>query len=63
MIQEGVCYYSRNSGETVAMETLRPLTLGELLDRTFQIYKNNFWLFIGIAAVGYLPMFIIRCPG
>ncbi len=42
------------------METLRPLTLGELLDRTFQIYRNNFLLFAGIAAVGYLPMFIIR---
>jgi Membrane domain of glycerophosphoryl diester phosphodiesterase len=42
------------------METLRPLTLGELLDRTFQIYRNNFLLFAGIAAVAYLPMFIIR---
>jgi hypothetical protein len=44
----------------LAMEPLRPLTLGELLDRTFQIYKNNFWLFVGIASVAYLPMFIIR---
>jgi Membrane domain of glycerophosphoryl diester phosphodiesterase len=42
------------------METLRPLSLGELLDRTFQIYRNNFLLFAGIAAVAYLPMFIIR---
>ncbi len=32
------------------METeLRPLTLGEILDRTFQLYRNNFLLFAGIA--------------
>lgn len=34
------------------METsLRPLTLGEILDRTAQIYRSNFWLFAGIASV------------
>jgi hypothetical protein len=30
---------------------LRPLTLGELLDRTFSLYRNNFWLFVGIMAM------------
>jgi hypothetical protein len=30
---------------------LRPLTLGELLDRTFALYRSRFWLFAGIAAV------------
>src|ERR1700704_2733893 len=30
---------------------LRPLTLGELLDRTFQLYRNHFWLFVGIMAI------------
>jgi hypothetical protein len=29
---------------------LRPLALGEILDRTFSIYRSNFLLFIGIAA-------------
>ncbi|HVC47234.1 MAG TPA: hypothetical protein VND90_08290 [Terracidiphilus sp.] len=34
------------------METqLRPLTLGEILDRTAQLYRENFLLFAGIAAV------------
>ena len=35
------------------METpeLRPLTLGELLDRTFTLYRNHFWLFVGIMAI------------
>jgi hypothetical protein len=30
---------------------LRPLTTGEVLDRTFYLYRNNFWLFAGISAV------------
>src|SRR6201995_4214584 len=29
---------------------LRPLTLGEVLDRTFSLYRSRFWLFCGIAA-------------
>jgi hypothetical protein len=34
------------------METnLRPLTLGEILDRTAQLYRSNFLLFAGIFAV------------
>ncbi len=35
------------------METaeLRPLSLGELLDRTFTLYRNHFWVFVGIMAV------------
>lgn len=30
--------------------TLRPLTLGEILDRTAQLYRTHFLLFLGIAA-------------
>ncbi|MGD0858489.1 MAG: hypothetical protein ABR912_04135 [Terracidiphilus sp.] len=34
------------------METiLRPLSLGEILDRTAQLYRNNFVLFAGISSV------------
>ena len=34
------------------METnLRPLTLGEILDRTAQLYRSHFWLLAGIASV------------
>jgi hypothetical protein len=33
---------------------LRPMTLGEVLDRTFSLYKGNFWLFAGIVAIPYL---------
>jgi hypothetical protein len=30
---------------------LRPLSLGEMLDRTFSLYRGHFWLFIGINSV------------
>ncbi|PYR74835.1 MAG: hypothetical protein DMF86_17210 [Acidobacteria bacterium] len=30
---------------------LRPLTLAELLDRSFSLYRHHFWLFVGIMAV------------
>jgi hypothetical protein len=30
---------------------LRPLTTGEILDRTFYLYRSNFWLFVGLASI------------
>lgn len=30
---------------------LRPLSLGELLDRTFRLYRSHFFLFVGIMAI------------
>ena len=36
---------------------LRPLSVGELLDRTFGLYRNNFVLFVGIMAVPQLVSF------
>lgn len=33
---------------------LRPLSIGELLDRTFSLFRRNFLLFIGIAAIPQL---------
>lgn len=30
---------------------LRPLTTGEILDRTFTLYRGNFWLFVGLSAI------------
>jgi hypothetical protein len=37
-------------------ETFRPATLGEILDRTAQLYRRNFMLFVGVAA---LPIGVI----
>jgi len=39
---------------------LRPMTLGEVLDRTFSLYRENFLLFTGIAALPYLLLLILR---
>jgi hypothetical protein len=30
---------------------LRPLTTGEILDRTFYLYRSNFWLYVGLASI------------
>ena len=42
---------------------LRPLSLGELLDRTFFLYRRHFLLFVGIAAIPYSFFFIINLGG
>ncbi|HEV2521262.1 MAG TPA: hypothetical protein VGT24_02680 [Candidatus Acidoferrales bacterium] len=47
---------------------LRPLSLGELLDRAFMLYRRNFWLFAGVMAVPtclVIPMrfFYLRSRG
>jgi hypothetical protein len=42
---------------------LRPLSLGELLDRTFFLYRRHFLLFAGITAVPYLLVLAIVLVG
>jgi hypothetical protein len=39
---------------------LRPMSLGELLDRTFTVYKGNFWLFATIMLLPYLFILAAR---
>lgn len=39
---------------------LRPLSLGEILDRTFSIYRKNFLLFAGITAIPQLLVLALR---
>lgn len=38
------------------INTLRPLRLGELLDRAVRIYRHNFWQLIGIVALVQIPI-------
>lgn len=40
-------------------EALRPSTLGEILDRTIQLYRRNFWLFAGTAALPMVITFVL----
>jgi hypothetical protein len=39
---------------------LRPMNLGEILDRTFQIYRAKFLVFVGIAAIPALVMMALN---
>jgi hypothetical protein len=43
-----------------AVPTLRPLRIGELLDRAIRLYRANFLTFIGIVAVMYVPLTILQ---
>jgi hypothetical protein len=40
--------------------TLRPLSLGQLLDETFNIYRRNFLLFLGISAIPNLALLLLQ---
>ncbi|HNB51673.1 MAG TPA: hypothetical protein PK530_07010, partial [Anaerolineales bacterium] len=44
------------------METpnLYPLSIGEILDRAFRLYRRHFGLLIGITLVGYMPMTVLQ---
>jgi hypothetical protein len=39
---------------------LRPLSLGEILDRTFTLYRRNFTLFLGITALPHLLILAVH---
>jgi hypothetical protein len=41
--------YSRS--QPAVRHELRPLTTGEILDRTFFLYRSNFWLYVGLASI------------
>jgi hypothetical protein len=40
--------------------TLRPLSLGQLLDETFNIYRKHFLLFVGISAVPNILLLVLQ---
>ena len=40
--------------------SLRPLTTGQLLDRTFHIYRQNFILFAGISALPHAFLLVLQ---
>ena len=42
---------------------LRPLSTGELLDRTFSLYRSHFALFVGIFALPHLCVLAFQCVG
>jgi hypothetical protein len=46
--------------EDHVVQTLRPLTIGELLDRTFFYYRRHFVLFVGIAALPSAFLLVVQ---
>ena len=42
---------------------LRPLSTGELLDRTFSLYRSHFGLFLGLFALPHLFVLAYQCIG
>ena len=43
--------------------SLRPLSTGELLDRTFSLYRSRFLLFAGLIAVTHLALVLMHLVG
>jgi len=41
---------------------MRPLTLGDILDRAFRLYRENFILWLSVVAVFLLPEAVIAAP-
>ena len=42
---------------------LRPLNTGELLDRTFSLYRNHYMLFLGMLALPHLGLVAFQLAG
>lgn len=40
--------------------TIRPMTLGEILDKAIRLYRQNFLKFIGIFAIPYIPLMLLQ---
>src|SRR5215467_8140154 len=49
-------------GSTMAT-VLRPLSISELMDRTFHLYRNNFLVFVGIIAIPQLAVLFLQLVG
>lgn len=41
-------------------QVIRPMTLGEILDRAIRLYRQNFLKFIGIYAIPYIPLVLFQ---
>jgi hypothetical protein len=39
---------------------LRPLSLGEILDRSFAVYRAHFWLFVGIGSLSAVVQLLVN---
>ena len=44
------------------MPRLEPLDYGGILDRTFDLYARNFWLFVAVEAAIHVPIAVVHPP-
>jgi hypothetical protein len=44
----------------IAMPSLRPLSVGQLLDQAIRLYRHNFVTFVGILAVVLVPLMLLQ---
>jgi hypothetical protein len=44
----------------IALPTLRPLSIGQLLDQAIRLYRHNFVTFVGILAVVLVPLMLLQ---
>lgn len=51
---------SGNYRPQAAAYALRPLSLGEILDRSFGVYRANFWLFVGIGSLSAVMQLLVN---
>ena len=46
--------------ELTQRPSLRPLSVGQILDRAFRLYQGNFMTFLAIVAVVQVPLFVVQ---
>lgn len=48
---QSISVEGNNRPQSAVRHELRPLTTGEILDRTFFLYRSDFWLYVGLASI------------
>ncbi len=46
--------------EAAALQGIRPMGLGDILDGSLRLYRRNFGQFLGIVAIAYLPAVLLQ---
>jgi Membrane domain of glycerophosphoryl diester phosphodiesterase len=47
----------------MSVRALRPMTVGDILDQSFSLYRRNFITLVGIVAVVHVPLLVLQIAG
>ena len=47
----------------MSARALRPMTVGDILDQSFSLYRKNFTTLVGIVAVVHVPLLVLQIAG